>query len=92
MIRDPGRGGTLAKVRGTMIFVLDLGISSVVISGPLGVGPRRTSADLGDPGLRTLRNYTRTRHAGEGRGVKAFFSEGGKEAPTPPRVEPLPQI
>ena len=58
MIRDPGRGGTLAKVRGTMIFVLDLGISSVVISGPLGVGPRRTSADLG---LGILRNYTRTR-------------------------------
>ena len=49
MIRDPGRGGTLAKVRETMIFVLDLGISSVVISGPLGVGPRRTSADLGGP-------------------------------------------
>ena len=39
----------MAKVRGTMIFVLDLGISSVVISGPLGVGPRRTSADLGIP-------------------------------------------
>ena len=38
------RGGILAKVRRPLIFILDLGISSVVISGPWD----RTSAKVGD--------------------------------------------